>query len=215
MALGETVINTSPSHHYVRLQSLLPSRLSSFPFVCSLLYASPVFPFCSLAIVIFIGVGLIAGAIYCSRCFLLTRLFCASFCFLSCVVLTLFYLEFILFGRVLLTLGLMSSKGRSHDQLIRAELSSNGSSVPHSESFSKLSSHQIPRSLDIEGTTAAMGLYANIYFVLTHYAFGGVSALSVLFAFSTPLRPRGRIGVFRRREGPPHLPLSGLPFLRL
>ena len=98
---------------------------------------------------------------------------CASFCYLSCVILTLFYLEFILFEWVLLTLGLMSAKGRSHDQLIRAELLSNGSSVPHSESFSKLSSHQIPRWFDIEGTTTAIGLYANIYFVLTHYAFGG------------------------------------------
>ena len=59
MALGETAIHTSPPHHYERLWSLLHTRLSSFPFVCSLLYASPVFPFCSLAIVIFIGVGLL------------------------------------------------------------------------------------------------------------------------------------------------------------
>ena len=44
MALGETAIHTSPSHHYVRLQSLLPTRLSSFPTVSSLLYAFLVFP---------------------------------------------------------------------------------------------------------------------------------------------------------------------------
>ena len=96
MALGETVINTSLSHHYVRLRSLLPPRLSSFPFVCFLLYASPVFPFYSLAIVIFVGVGPIAGAIHCSGCLLLTRLFVLHFCYSCCVILTLFYLEFIL-----------------------------------------------------------------------------------------------------------------------
>ena len=215
MALGETVINTSLSHHYVRLRSLLPPRLSSFPFVCFLLYASPVFPFYSLAIVIFVGVGPIAGAIHCSGCLLLTRLFVLHFCYSCCVILTLFYLEFILSELVLLTLGFTSAKGRSHLQFIRAELSSNGSSVPHSESFSKLSSHQIPRSPVSEGSTTAKGLYANFFFVLIHYAFGGVSALCVLFALSTPLRPRGRIGVFRRREGPPRKPLSGTPFFLL
>ena len=58
------------------------------------------------------------------------------------------------------------------------------------------------------GTTTAKGLYANIFFVLAHYAFGGVSAQCVLFALSTPLRLRGRIGVFRRREGPVSVPFS-------
>ena len=58
------------------------------------------------------------------------------------------------------------------------------------------------------GTTTAKGLYANFFFVLTHYAFGGVSAQGVLLALSTPLRLRGRIGVFRRREGPASLPFS-------
>ena len=116
---------------------------------------------------------------------------------------------------VLLLLGLTSAKSRPHVQLIRAELSSKGSSEPPSESLSKLSSHQIPRCLVSEGTTTAKGLYANFYFVLSHYAFGGVSAQCVLLALSTPLRPRGRTGVFRRREGPPHLPLSGIPFFRL
>ena len=88
-----------------------------------------------------------------------------------------------------------SSESHRQLQLIRAELSSNPS----------LS----------EGTTTAKGLYANLYFVLTHYAFGGVSALCVLFALSTPLRLRGRTGVFRRREGPPRQPLSDTPFFRL
>ena len=155
---------------------------------------------------------------YCGR-YLLPRLspidasICASFCSSSCVIFTLFYLVFILSVLVLLMLGLTSSaKSRSHAQLIRAELSSNGSSEPRSESFSKLSSHQIPHCLDIEGTTTAKGLYANLFFVLAHYAFGGVGAMCVLFALCTPLRPRGRIGVFRRREGPPRKPLSGIPF---
>ena len=212
VALGETAIHTSPSHHYVYLRSLLPSRLSSFPFVWSLLYASPVFHFIHLPLLFFVGVGPIAGAIYYPGCLLLMHLFVLRFRSSSCVFFTLFYLVFILSVLVLLMLGLTSAKSRSHAQLIRAELSSNGSSEPRSESFSKLSSHQIPRCLDIEGTTTPKGLYENLNYVLTHYAFGGVGAMCVLFALCTPLRPRGRIGVFRRREGPPRKPLSGIPF---
>ena len=57
-----------------------------------------------------------------------------------------------------------------------------GSSELLSESLYKLSSHQIPHSLCSEGTTTEKGLYANSFFVLNHYAFGGVraQALSVL-----------------------------------
>ena len=65
-----------------------------------------------------------------------------------------------------------------------------GSSELPSESLSKLSSHQIPRlpfclslgTFATCGTTTAKGLYANSFFVLNHYAFGGVraQALSVL-----------------------------------
>ena len=87
----------------------------------------------------------------------------------------------------MLTLGLSSAKSHLHVQLIRAELSSNGSSEPLSESLSKLSSHQIP-SLS-EGTTTAKGLYANIFFVLSHYALRGrqcsVLALSTQHSTST------------------------------
>ena len=149
------------------------------------------------------------------------------FCSSSCVILTLFYLESIFSELVLLTLGLTSAKSRSHVQLIRAELSSNASSEPPSDRASELNSHQKARpnffrsrlqaelssnpSLSLEGTTTAKGLYANFFFVLYHYAFGGVSAQCSLFALCTPLRPRGRIGVFRRREGPPRKPLSGTP----
>ena len=71
-------------------------------------------------------------------------------------------------------LGLMSAKSRPQLQLIRAEPSSNGSSEPLSESLSNLSSHQIPHSPVSEGSTTAKGLYANFFFVLIHYAFGGV-----------------------------------------
>ena len=49
----------------------------------------------------------------------------------------------------MLLLGLTSAKSRPQLQLIRAELSSNGSSEPPSESPSKLSSHQIPRCLRV------------------------------------------------------------------
>ena len=77
-------------------------------------------------------------------------------------------------------LGLMSAKSRPQLQLIRAEPSSNGSSEPLSESLSKLSSHQIPHSPVSEGSTTAKGLYANFFFVLIHYAFGGVGAGCVL-----------------------------------
>ena len=76
----------------------------------------------------------------------------------------------------------MSSESYRRVQLIRAELSSN------------------PSLSLLRGSTTAEGLYANIFFVLSHYAFGGVSAQCVLLALGTPLRPRGRIGVFRRRE---------------
>ena len=100
----------------------------------------------------------------------------------------------------MLTLGFASAKSHPQDQLIRAELSSNGTSESRSESTSKLSSHQIPHCPRV------------------HYAFGGVSALCVLFALCTPLRPRGRTGVFRRREGPAspvHLGHPLLPALAL
>ena len=213
MALGETVIDSSPSHHYVRLRSLLPFRLSSFPFVWSLLYASPVFPFYSLATVIFVGDGPIAGAIYSSGCLLLTPLFVLHFCYSCCVFLTLFYLEFILSRLVLLTLGLTSAKGRSHVQLIRAELSSNGSSEPLSESLSKLSSHQIPRCLGSEGPLQLKGCTRTSSMFSPTTPSGASVLCACSFALSTPLRPRGRTGVFRRREGPPRQPLSGIPLL--
>ena len=170
------------------------------------------FRFILLPLLFVAGVGPIAGAIYYTGCLLLTHLFVLGFVLRVASFFTLFYFVFILSVLVLLMLGLTSAKSRSHSQLIRAELSSNGSSEPRSESFSKLSSHQIPRCLVIEGTTTAKGLYANLVYVLTHYAFGSVGALCVLFALCTPLRPRGRIGVFRRREGPPRKSISDIPF---
>ena len=68
-----------------------------------------------------------------------------SFCELRYTFSVLFGGYFI--RLVLLLLGLTSAKSRPHVQLIRAELSSKGSSEPPSESLSKLSSHQIPRCI--------------------------------------------------------------------
>ena len=56
-----------------------------------------------------------------------------------------------------------------------------------SVSLSKLTTHQFPRLLITRsmstfatcGSTAAKGLYANLFFVLVHYAFGGVKAPSI------------------------------------
>ena len=84
-----------------------------------------------------------------------------------------------------------------------------GSSELPSVSLSKLSTRQFPRlhiSLLMSafatcGSTTAKGLFANSFFVLIHYAFGGVRAQALL-CLCSPLRPRGRAAVFRRREGP-------------
>ena len=83
------------------------------------------------------------------------------------------YFVFI-FWLFMLTLGFTNAESHPHVQLIRAELSSNGSSEPPSESSSKLSSHQIPRRLrvplQLKGCTRTSSLFS------PHYAFGGVSA---------------------------------------
>ena len=89
--------------------------------------------------------------------------------------------------------------GRPFGLILRAEPSSNGSSDRPSDSPSELSSHQIPRRLRVP--TTAKGLYGKFYFEFTHYAFGGVCANECSLHFGTPLRLRGRAGVFRRREG--------------
>ena len=108
----------------------------------------------------------------------------------------------------LLLLGLTSAKSRRH-------VPSKGSSEPLSESLSKLSSHQIPHSLGSEGSTTAKGLYAYSFFVLNHYAFGGVreQALSV-FVLSTSTTESSR------RVPPPRgsrlaVPARGTPFVFL
>ena len=49
-------------------------------------------------------------------------------------------------------------------------------------------------------------------YAFIHYAFGGVKAPSIS-VLGSPLRPRGRLGVFRRREGPSSRPVSGHPLL--
>ena len=214
MALEETTFHTSPSHHYVRLRFFFSTRLSSFPFVSSLLYAFPVFPFIlllfslSLVLDLLRALSIVRFVCY-RRIYLCFGFILRVTLFSQCFIWRIFYL----FGSALAWID--ECEESSPCQLIRAELPSKLSSEPLSESLSKLSSHQIPHSLSSEGTTTAKGLYAKFFFVLIHYAFGGVSALCVLHALSTPLRPRGRTGVFRRREGRPRLPISGLSFFLL
>ena len=90
-----------------------------------------------------------------------------------------------------------------------------GSSELPSFSLSKLCIRQVPRlhiSISMSasatcGSTTAKGLYANSSFVLIHYAFGASERRHCL-CLCSPLRPRGRAGVFRRREGPASLPFS-------
>ena len=48
-----------------------------------------------------------------------------------------------------------------------------------------------------------------------HYAFGSVMGHGLCYCPLPPLLPRGRMGVFRRREVPPRQPHSGIPFVRL
>ena len=96
------------------------------------------FPSIFATIPIVVGSGSIVGTFYCSVCLLPTG---PAF-FIG------FYFIFISWLHML-TLGFASAKSHPQDQLIRAELSLNGSSVPLSESTSKLSSHQIPRCLRV------------------------------------------------------------------
>ena len=62
MALGESAVHTSPSHHYAHLRSLHPTRLSSSPVVSSLLYAFPMFPSFLLPLSLYV---INIGAYYC------------------------------------------------------------------------------------------------------------------------------------------------------
>ena len=79
-------------------------------------------------------------------------------------------------------------------------------------SSSELSSYQIPRFFWLRGSTTAKGLYANSFFVLSHYAFGGVRAQALsVFVLSTSTTGSSR------RVPPPRgsllAPLlQGLPF---
>ena len=73
---------------------------------------------------------------------------------------------------------LHSLVGRPFGRILRAEPSSNGSSDPPSDSPSELSSHQIPRRLRVP--LQLKGCTRTSYFEFTHYAFGGVCAMSAL-----------------------------------
>ena len=125
MALEETANHTSPSHHYVRLRSSLPSRLSSSHFVWSLLYASFVFPLAH-SFWYFVGVGLITGVTYCLGS-LLSAVVSIHRCFISCLFSWL----------LLLMLGLTSPK------FVHIYFSFKVSSEDGSDDASELSSHQM------------------------------------------------------------------------
>ena len=84
---------------------------------------------------------------------------------------------------VLLLLGLSSAKSHPHVQLIRAELPSNLSSEPDSESLSKLSCHQIPRCLGFMGPLHLKGCTrtSSLFSPTTP---SGASVLSAFFSHS-------------------------------
>ena len=98
------------------------------------------------------------------------------------------YLISVLFGGyflclVLLLLGLVSSESHRQVQLIRAELSSKRSSERLSESPSKLSSHQIPRSLGSGGPLQLKGC-TRTSCMFSPTTPSGASVLSAFFSHS-------------------------------
>ena len=149
MALGETAIHTSPSHHYICLRSLLPSRLSSSHFVWSVPYATSVFPssrslFVILLRRIYCGHYLLRGSTPIDCCIILIVF---SFLFISLVTSANASIHESGVCRNLFLLHILV--GRPLGRILRAEPSSNGSSDPPSDSSSELSSHQIPRRLRV------------------------------------------------------------------
>ena len=125
MAVGETAIHSSPSHHYVCLRSLLPSRLSSSRFVWSVPYATSVFP-SACTLLLFCCVVFIAGIIYC-----VGRLLSAIASFLLCFRSSLFL------WLLLLTLSLTSL------EFVEICFSCTVLSEHRSEDSSELSLHQM------------------------------------------------------------------------
>ena len=153
MALGETAIHTSAStslSYAIGLCSILGFPL--FRSSCLFLYAS------SVSLPLFVtyshccwGLDSIAGTTLSLR-FICFGLFCPS--------MQVFYFVFIFLdtyahawihvcGVCPYLFLLQSFVGRRFGRFLRAELSSNGSSDPPSDSPSNLSSHQIPRSLRV------------------------------------------------------------------
>ena len=103
------------------------------------------------------------------------------------------------FGRIVV-FRYMNSLG----QTLRAGFSSNGSFGSQFGTFSiEFSARLSTRTLRFSppGTTTAFGPYANSFLEVNHYAFGGRQCHKGISLFGTPLRLRGRLGVFRRREG--------------
>ena len=103
--------------------------------------------------------------------------------------------------------------GIQFGRFLRAGLSSNGSFESLSDSPSNLSSHQIPRCFVSEGTTTAKGLYAYSFFVLNHYAFGGVCATSALRTLAHHFGFGAALACSAAARVTSSLPISGLPFV--
>ena len=125
----------------------------------------------------------------------------------------LFYWSFLTFLYLYLTISTTHFVGRQFGRFLRAGLSSNGSSESYSDSLSKLSSHQIPRCLDSEGTTTAKGLYVKSLFVFSHYAFRGVCALSALCTLAHHFGFGAELACSAAARVTSSLPISGLPFV--
>ena len=82
-----------------------------------------------------------------------------------------------------------------------------------SDSLSKLSSHQIPHCLLLEGTTTAKGLYGKSDFEFNHYAFGSVCATSALCTLALHFGFGADQACSAAARVTSSLPISGLPFV--
>ena len=99
--------------------------------------------------------------------------------------------------------------------LVSTELAWRAQRVIASFSSSELSSHQIPRSIGSEGPLQLKGC-TRTSCLFSPTTPSGASVLSALFSHSALHFDFGvEQSVFRRREGPPRQPLSGIPLFRL
>ena len=83
--------------------------------------------------------------------------------------------------------------------------------VPHNNLAEvRLPSDAVPGTACITACITEIVVYTVLTLTTTP---SGASRLRASLCSSLPLRPRSRPGVFRRREGPSSLPISGHPFL--